>query len=121
MPCRLYPSSRSIRATVSLPHRHPRRASSAAISRSDSVVHTSGDTGSPRVPAASSPVSAAANPGSRSSSFLRPAPGRRDRPGIGSAPAASSCAPDITIARDTPAAPATTATAAASPQPDAPA
>ena len=117
IPCRLYPSARSTRASASLPHRNPRRAICRAISRSDSVVQVTAATGSPRVDSSSRPRSACLNPGCVSSAFFRPAPGRRDRPGSGSVPSASSPAPAITVARDTPAAPAITATAAASPHP----
>ena len=49
------------------------------------VVHRSGDSGSPRVEAATRPSSAGSSPGSESASFFRPPPGRRARPG-GSAP-----------------------------------
>ena len=71
--------------------------------------------------ASASPSSASLNPGCASPAARRPAPGRRDLPGITPAPSASSPAPAITVARDTPAAAATTATAAASEHPSAPA
>ena len=64
LPCRLNPSAASSRATVFLPHRCPRAVSSAAMSRTGSVVHNSGEHGSPRVDSSTSARSAGTNPGS---------------------------------------------------------
>ena len=112
LPCVLYPSWRSSRATASFRHRCPCRASSPARFTSDFVVHFSGEPGSPMVLSSSSSSSAAVNPGSLSSSFLRPPPGRRARPGA-SAPSPSSSSacdtPAATVSSDTPAARATAA------------
>ena len=110
IPCRLYPSSRSIRAIASFPHRNPSAAISRSRSRSDSEHHVISATGSPRVAASASPRSAALNPGSLSSAFFRPPPGRRARPGGSSSspPASISDTPAATVVSDTPAARATT-------------
>ena len=52
------PPACSSRSTAPLPHGCPRRVSSAAMSRTDSVAHTSSDSGSPRVDASTSSRSA---------------------------------------------------------------
>ncbi len=66
--------------------------------------------GSPRVAASATPRSAGLNPGSFTSAFLRPAPGRRDRPG-GSpgSPSSISDTPAATVDSEHPAARATAA------------
>ena len=109
LPCSEKPSSVSSLATVSGPARWPCRVSSAARFRVDSVVHRSGDSGSPREAGSTSASSAGRSPGSVSASFLRPPPGRRAR-ASGSPPASSSAAPAATICRLTPAARATAST-----------
>ena len=53
---------------------------------------------------ATSPNSAAANPGSVSVSGLRPPPGRRTRPSEATGPDSNSAAPSATVCHDTPAA-----------------
>ena len=106
----LNPCSCSIRSTAFLAHGCRAAVSSAAMPRTDSVVHVISDPGSPRVDASSRSRSAGINRGSRSSSFLRPPPGRRTRPGPASSPDASSAAPSATVCHDAPAACATAPT-----------
>ena len=66
------------------------------------VVQASGDSGSPRVESSTRASSAGTRPGSVSASFLRPAPGRRTRPGGAPCPDSSSAAPSATVCHDAP-------------------
>ena len=109
LPCRLYPSSRNIRAIASFPHPNPSRVMRRPISRSGSEQYVISAIGSPRVASSSSPFSPSLNRGCVSSAFFRPPPGRRDRPGGRSStpPDSISAMPAATVVSDTPAVSAT--------------
>ena len=83
--CRLYPDSLSSLATVARRHRMTALVNSAASFVVDFVVHRNGDSGSPRVTGFTRASNACGNCGSLTFLAGRPAPGRRTRPGIGSA------------------------------------
>ena len=108
------PSSCSSRQAVCGLHRCPAAVSSPASFFTLLVVHSSGDSGSPRLESATSASSAGTRPGSVPASFLRPAPGRRIRPGGATRPDSSSAAPSATVCHD---APVTLATAPIPPSP----
>ena len=87
----------------------PRLVSSPASASSDSAVHRSGDSGSPRVTGSTKASSAAGSPGSTCSARLRPAPGRRTR-AAGATPPDNSLIPSEIVSRATPVTDATSAT-----------
>jgi hypothetical protein len=90
-PWRLNPLACNTCATVSRPTRCPTRVSWSARCRNDLVVHRNGDIGSP---GSTNLNNAGASSGSRSTTLLRPAPGRRTRPGCSTPAATSSAARD---------------------------
>src|SRR5689334_17854614 len=102
-----------MRATVRSDTRCPAAVSASARWRVDLVVHTSGDSGSPRVCGSTSAVNAGPSPGSFSVAGLRPPPGARTRPAR-STPPSSSRTPRATVSGCTPVA---TATALIPPRP----
>ena len=100
--CSVYPARRSASQHPAGLHRCPWPVSSPARCFTLLVVHVSGDSGSPRDESATSASSAGTSPGSTSASCLRPAPGRRTRPGGATCPEASSAAPSATVCQDAP-------------------
>ena len=96
------PCSRSSRQAVCGLHACPCARSSPARCAALLVVHSSGDSGSPRLESSTRASSAGNRPGSVSASFLRPAPGRRTRPSGATCPDSSSAAPFATVCHDAP-------------------